>query len=313
MDAAVENLLKQWGFIDLVQVFANEEIDFESLLRLKPGSKNLEVLIPKMGKRLKFEENLEQFQNSIFKTEMISDNKETKISIDIPSETIDISCETTSPITVNDTNNIMTSETVSPIIVEHASNIEIIDNVHIENIKQVIDKEKGHIQSNDKEYIQQKENKNKEFEVCKIDQLQLANAIRHLDLETFLKETSTGFIILNHYKKHGQLNTQMRRKLSDVVITHLPIAITKKLYPLELKNMHIRELARKVADYFKEKPELYYVPPLHEGQHQKISKGIFVDRYRNNRRECINSGLLTKQKFKKKNRRSVITDETNMV
>lgn len=51
------------------------------------------------------------------------------------------------------------------------------------------------------------------------------------DLETFLKETTTGFIILNHYKKHGQLNTIMRKKLSDVVITHLPIAITKKPYP----------------------------------------------------------------------------------
>jgi len=81
--------------------------------------------------------------------------------------------------------------------------------------------------------------------------------------------------------------------------------------------MHIRELAIKVADYLKEKPELYYVPPLHEGQHQKISKGIFVDRYRNNRRDCIKSGLLTNKKCKVNNRNveqitSIVIDETNI-
>lgn len=70
------------------------------------------------------------------------------------------------------------------------------------------------------------------------------------------------------------------------------------LLRLELKNMHIRELAIKVSDYFKEKPELYYVPPLHERQHQKISKGRFVDRYRNNRRDCIKSGILKNNKCK---------------
>lgn len=79
-----------------------------------------------------------------------------------------------------------------------------------------------------------------------------------------------------------------------------------------MKNVHIRELAIKVADYFKEKPELYYMPPLYERQHQKISKGIFVDRYRNNRRDCIKSGLLTNKQLKKHNRTSVITDETNI-
>jgi len=75
----------------------------------------------------------------------------------------------------------MTSETVSPIIIEHASNIEIIDNVYVEDIKQKdIIKEKEHVQSKDEEHIEQEENKNKEFEICEIDQLQLANAIRHL-------------------------------------------------------------------------------------------------------------------------------------
>lgn len=102
------------------------------------------------------------------------------MSIDMPSETKNILCETINPITVNDTNTIMTSKTVSPIIVEHASNIEIIDNVFIEKIEQDIEKKKGQIQSNDEEHIEQKENKNKEFEMCEIDQLQLANTIRHL-------------------------------------------------------------------------------------------------------------------------------------
>lgn len=76
--------------------------------------------------------------------------------------------------------------------------------------------------------------------------------------------------------------------------------------------MHIRELAIKAADYFKEKAELYYVPPLHEGQHQKISKGIFVDRYRNHRRDCIKSGLLSTKKCKKSDKTSVLTDEINI-
>lgn len=77
--------------------------------------------------------------------------------------------------------------------------------------------------------------------------------------------------------------------------------------------MHIRELAIKVADYFKEKPELYYVPPFHEGQHQKISKGIFVDRYRNNRRDCIKSGLLRSKKCKKSNRmETLLINEIDM-
>jgi len=44
--------------------------------------------------------------------------------------------------------------------------------------------------------------------------------------------------------------------------------------------------------HFKEKMEIYYVPPLHEGKHQKMSKGLFVDRYRNNRRDCMISGLI---------------------
>jgi len=78
--------------------------------------------------------------------------------------------------------------------------------------------------------------------------------------------------------------------------------------------MHIRELALKVADFFKEKLELYYMLPLHEGQHQKISKGMFIDRYRNNRRDCIKSGLIRSKKCKKSNRTSeiLITDEINM-
>lgn len=61
---------------------------------------------------------------------------------------------------------------------------------------------------------------------------------------------------------------------------------------LELKNMHIKQLAFKVAIYFKEKMEIYYVPPLHEEKNQKMSKGTFVDRYRNNRRNCITSGFV---------------------
>lgn len=51
---------------------------------------------------------------------------------------------------------------------------------------------------------------------------------------------------------------------------------------------------------------MYYVPPLHEGKHQKISKGIFVDRYRNNRRDCMTSGLIINIRSKKNNSITVL-------
>jgi len=65
--------------------------------------------------------------------------------------------------------------------------------------------------------------------------------------------------------------------------------------------MHIEELAFKVATYFKEKMEIYYVPPLHEGKHQKMSKGILLDRYRNNHRDCMTSGLINNISSNKSN------------
>lgn len=114
--------------------------------------------------------------------------QENKISSDMPPKTIDILYETISPTNMNETDisfindtdiNIMTCNTVSPLIMEHASNIEIIDKVHVENIEDT-DKEKKHVQSNDEKLIEQKENKEEEFETCEIDQLQLVNAIRNL-------------------------------------------------------------------------------------------------------------------------------------
>jgi len=70
----------------------------------------------------------------------------------------------------------MTSETFSLEIDENINNREIIDNVHIEIIKQ--DTDKGCVCSINEEHIEQKENKNEEVVVCEIDQL--ANAIRNL-------------------------------------------------------------------------------------------------------------------------------------
>jgi len=72
----------------------------------------------------------------------------------------------------------MISEIFSLQIDENINNHEIIDNVHIERIEQ--DTDMGHVCSINEEHIEQKENKNEEFVVCEIDQLQLANAIRHL-------------------------------------------------------------------------------------------------------------------------------------
>lgn len=61
---------------------------------------------------------------------------------------------------------------------------------------------------------------------------------------------------------------------------------------LRLKNIHIKELAFKAATYFKEKMATYYVSPLREGNHKKMSKGTFVERYRNIQRDCTTSGLI---------------------
>lgn len=96
------------------------------------------------------------------------------MSSEIPSEIKQVPSETIYPVNIDKRNiHDISPSKINPVI-EHASNIEIIDNVHIE---QAIDTE-GHVQSNEKP-IGQKENININQDE-EIDQLKLADAIRHL-------------------------------------------------------------------------------------------------------------------------------------
>lgn len=100
----------------------------------------------------------------------------------IPLDIINITSIPVSPVNMKNTTNNMISETFSLKIEENTSNLEIVDNVHVENIEQDIKKE--YVCSNDEKPIEQKEqnkeNQNIESESCDIDELQLLETIRQL-------------------------------------------------------------------------------------------------------------------------------------
>ncbi|XP_051168151.1 uncharacterized protein LOC127285960 isoform X2 [Leptopilina boulardi] len=105
-----------------------------------------------------------------------------------------------------------------------------------------------------------------------------------LDLTALLKKTITGQKILNKYQEKA-LPGKIRKVLVDLIIRSLmeiPISSDGNIKMPELKNHHFLILTKKFCAIFKkEAPDSYFIPPKTEGKNQTISRGKFVDKYRN--------------------------------
>ncbi|KAB0804375.1 hypothetical protein PPYR_01345 [Photinus pyralis] len=252
----MEKLLCEWGFPDLVAVFAEQDIDEDALLCLDFDS--LKELIPKIGPRVKFSNRLKQYQN-VINTPFLED-----IENNMPSTSL--------PVAEDSASN--PNEIIEFILSPSASTSSCSTSASYGALQDATNVIGEAFQAATK----------RKMAFCGEENLKKAcRNVYNLDVEAFLDKTVSGRYILNTYRKEKRLTRNMRSKLSHILISGLMSQDSESgLIPIDFEI-----LSEKICNIFPtETKATYYIARVPGNKLKKPinAKGKLIDMYRNLRR-----------------------------
>ncbi|CAI6370794.1 unnamed protein product [Macrosiphum euphorbiae] len=263
MDDFTDTLLREWGSecgIDdnTINIFKDEEIDKEAFLSLTEDM--IKELIPKIGKRAKFVQKLEQFKRKSL--EVFQENNVQPLILP--------------PVDTNESDKCKNIQ-ISDIEVFEFEDIPTPDNLYTQDLFQdktlyrpgtsaIIDND---ITSEVNEELR-----------CKSSFYTVEESASKDYIKKILNNYSDGNLVIKYYESVGSLNQSMRNTLASVIIKHEIQHNTK------IDKIKFLFLSNGIHNLFSnENKETYFTPYYKEGHNVTPMRGKLYDKYCNLKKE----------------------------